>query len=148
MAGILNKRSRFIDLVITQEGKRQIAAGKLRAEYASLSDSAVWYSTNEKNEEVRKRIYFESMESPNNVIVLEKDDSGKLVDFDFSPTGSIVGNNIFDKDATATNSLKLKPVTGSAFSKILFPTIIYFHQMRQDLICIRLSVLAENNLLH
>ena len=74
MAGILNKRSRFIDLVITQEGKRQIAAGKLRAEYASLSDSAVCYSTNEKNEEVRKRIYFESMESPNNVIVLEKDD--------------------------------------------------------------------------
>ena len=98
MAGILNKRSRFIDLVITQEGKRQIAAGKLRAEYASLSDSAVCYSTNEKNEEVRKRIYFESMESPNNVIVLEKDDSGKLVDFDFSPTGSIVGKNIFSKE--------------------------------------------------
>ena len=37
------------------------------------------------------------MESANNVIVLEKDDSGKLLDFDFSPSGSIVGENIFSK---------------------------------------------------
>ena len=29
--GILDKKTRFIDLVVTQEGKRQIAAGKLRA---------------------------------------------------------------------------------------------------------------------
>ena len=118
MAGILNKRSRFIDLVITQEGKRQIAAGKLRAEYASLSDSAVWYSTNEKNEEVRKRIYFESMESPNNVIVLEKDDSGKLVDFDFSPTGSIVGENIFSSDATGSDLHKIKRSSGEQFASL------------------------------
>ena len=98
MAGILNKRTRFIDLVITKEGKRQIASGNLRAEYASLTDASVYYTSNEKTEEVRKRIYFEAMESPNNTIVLEKDDSGKLVDFDFSPTGSIVGENIFSKD--------------------------------------------------
>ena len=38
MAGILNKKFRFIDYVVTQEGKRQLASGMLRAEYASVSD--------------------------------------------------------------------------------------------------------------
>lgn len=115
MAGILDSKTRFIDLIVTQEGKRQIASGKLRAEYASLSDSQVFYDKTEV-EEVSNRIYFQTMDSPNNVIVLEKDDSGRLIDFNFSPTGSIVGNDIFDKDPKITNMLSLKAVTGSAFS--------------------------------
>jgi len=45
--GILDKKTRFIDLVITQEGKRQIAAGKLRAELASLSDGTAFYDKSE-----------------------------------------------------------------------------------------------------
>jgi len=120
MAGILNKRTRFIDLVITKEGKRQIASGNLRAEYASLTDASVYYTSNEKTEEVRKRIYFEAMESPNNTIVLEKDDSGKLVDFDFSPTGSIVGENIFskDKEAIPEDLHKLKLTKGNQFASL------------------------------
>ena len=115
MAGILDSKTRFIDLIVTQEGKRQIASGKLRAEYASLSDSQVFYDKTEVAD-VSNRIYFQAMDSPNNVIVLEKDDSGKLIEFNFSATGSIVGNDIFDKDTTVTSSLKLKAVTGNAFA--------------------------------
>jgi len=115
MAGILDSKKRLIDLIVTQEGKRQIASGKLRAEYASLSDSQVFYDKNEVAD-VSNRIYFQVMDSPNNVIVLEKDDSGKMIEFNFSATGSIVGNDIFDKDTTVTSSLKLKAVTGNAFA--------------------------------
>jgi len=119
MAGILNKKSRFIDLVITQEGKRQMAAGKLRAEYASLSDASVSYDQNMITDDVRKRIYFETMEKSENVIVLEKDDSGKLIDFDFSPTGSITGDNIFSKGTDLTQDLhKLKLATGAQFASL------------------------------
>lgn len=120
MSGILNKKTRFIDLVITQEGKRQMAQGKLRAEFASLSDGSVSYDANDRVEDVKKRIYFETMESPNNVIVLEKDDSGRLVDFDFSPTGSIVGENIFNKpeDAQPQDLHKLKMTQGSQFASL------------------------------
>lgn len=120
MAGILDKKKRFIDLVITQEGKRQMSQGNLRAEYASLSDASVAYNLNDRAEDVRKRIYFETMESPNNVIVLEKDDSGKLLDFDFSPTGSIVGNNIFAKpeNATPEDLHRLKMSSGSQFASL------------------------------
>ena len=115
MAGILDSKTRFIDLIVTQEGRRQISQGKLRAEYASLSDAETYYDKSEVDE-VSNRIFFQAVDSPNNSIVIEKDDSGKMLDFNFSPTGSIVGENIFDKDTTVTNSLKLTAVTGSAFA--------------------------------
>ena len=101
MAGILDKKTRFIDLIVTQEGKRQIASGKLRAEYASLSDSSVFYDKGQVDDDVRKRLYFQPMHRHTDVLVLEKDDSGKLIDFDFSPTGSIVGEAIFSKEENA-----------------------------------------------
>jgi len=115
MAGILDKKTRFIDYVITQEGKRQLASGQMRAMYASVTDMHTFYDAAE-HDDVNNRIFFQVMERPENVIVLEKDDSGSLIDFNFSPTGSIVGNNVFDKDATATNRLKLIAVTGSKFA--------------------------------
>ena len=115
MAGILDSKTRFIDFVITREGKRQIASGKMRAEYASVSDVNTFYGKND-HDNVDDRIYFEVMHNRSNSIVIEKDDSGRIIDFDFSPTGSIVGNDIFDKDNAVTSSLKLSPVTGSNFA--------------------------------
>lgn len=112
--GILDKKTRFIDLVVTQEGKRQIAAGDLRAEFASLSDCNAFYDKAHKDD-ISQRLYFEVMERAENSIVLEKDDSGKLVSFNFSPTGSIVGNNIFLKDTSNAQKLSLNAVTGSSF---------------------------------
>lgn len=112
--GILDKKTRFIDLVITQEGKRQIAAGKLRAEFASLSDIGTFYSKADHGD-VDKRIYFEVMERPENSIVLEKDDSGKLIPYNFSPTGSIVGNDVFE-GSVESDVYSLKAVTGSQYS--------------------------------
>jgi len=96
----------------------------LRAEYASLSDASVSYENNLTVDDVRKRIYFQTMEKPENVIVLEKDDSGKLIDFDFSSTGSITGDNIFStgpgiNTVTSGSDLhKLKLTTGSQFASL------------------------------
>lgn len=112
--GILDKKTRFIDLVVTSEGKRQMAAGKLRAEFVSLSDCHAFYDKSELDD-VANRLYFETMHRRENQIVLEKDDSGKLLSFDFSPTGSLVGNDIFVKDTTITTSLKLKASRGPDF---------------------------------
>lgn len=112
--GILDKKTRFIDLVVTQEGKRQIAAGKLRAEFATLSDIGTFYSKAE-HDDVDNRIYFEVMERPENSIVLEKDDSGKLVPYNFSPSGSIVGNDVF-LGKVESDIFKLTAVTGSQYS--------------------------------
>ena len=80
MAGILNKKTRFIDLAITNEGKRQLAAGMLIPEYASATDMHTFYEKSEKYDDVRKRLMFQVMEKPENKIVLEVDDSGNLGD--------------------------------------------------------------------
>ena len=129
--GILDKKTRFIDLVVTQEGKRQIAAGKLRAEFASLSDCNAFYDKAHKDD-ISQRLYFEVMERPENSIVLEKDDSGKLINFNFSPTGSIVGNNIFLKDTSVAKKLSLSAATGSQFevgqNAVLDTAIRHFKQ--------------------
>lgn len=129
--GILDKKTRFIDLVVTQEGKRQIAAGKLRAEFASLSDCNAFYDKGHKDD-ISQRLYFEVMERPENSIVLEKDDSGKLINFNFSPTGSIVGNNIFLKDTSVAQKLSFGAVTGSDFevgqNSVLDSSLRHFKQ--------------------
>jgi hypothetical protein len=113
--GILDKKTRFIDLVITQEGKRQIASGQLRAEFASLSDCNAFYDSGSVDD-VSNRIYFEVMERPENSIVMEKDDSGRLIPFNFSPKSTILGNNIFTKNPDQTNFLELTAATGSQFA--------------------------------
>ncbi len=119
MAGILDKKTRFVDLIVTQEGKRQIAAGKLRAEYASFTDMHAFYKKGYTYSEVTDRIYFEPMERPEHSITIEKDDSGKLVQFDHSPTGSIVGDAIFEKENVIQQDLhKLKIATGSQFASL------------------------------
>ena len=119
MAGILDKKTRFIDLVVTQEGKRQLASGKLRAEFGSASDMHTFYQKGYTYSEVTDRLYFEAMERPENLIVLESDDSGKLLPFEYSATGSIVGNNIFEKENVITSDLhKMKISTGSQFSSL------------------------------
>lgn len=92
MAGILNKKTRFIDLVITQEGKRQIAEGLLRAEYASATDMHAFYEKNQTAEETSDRIYFQVAERKSNSLVLEKDDSGKIIQNDIGGL-TIVGSD-------------------------------------------------------
>jgi len=130
MAGILDTKTRFIDLVVTQEGKRQIASGKLRAEFASLTDSNAFYDKSESIKEAGDRIYFQAMEKPEDVFVIEKDDSGILLDFNFASTGTLVGENIFApaEDAVTEDLHKQLLATGSQFSSLGGSISDYFLQ--------------------
>lgn len=140
MAGILDKKTRFIDLVITQEGKRQIASGELRAEYASLTDMHAFYDKNQTHDEVSKRIYFEVAERPENSLVLEKDDSGRLIQQDAVDGMTIVGENIFEeflKDAGLETQRRT----------FLFSKGEQFSSRTHDLIKMSINHLNKNNLL-
>lgn len=117
--GILDKKTRFIDLVVTQEGRRQIAAGQLRAEFASFSDCNAFYHVGE-TDNVNERLYFEVAERPENSIVLEKDDSGKIVNFNTDPKMTIMGQYLFTASLaqTSSNLTELVAVTGSQFASV------------------------------
>ena len=113
--GILDKKTRFIDLIITEEGKRQLSEGGLSPAFASLSDCFSFY---EENEDPSTRIYFEATSRPEDLIIYQKKDNGKLfskIDSSFS----VIGDKIFEQNGSAEDINKITAVTGSQFQSFL-----------------------------
>ena len=44
MSGILNSKQSFVDTVLTAEGRRQLASGEFRIEFATFSDNEIFYA--------------------------------------------------------------------------------------------------------
>ena len=97
MAGILDSKTRIMDVIITQEGRRQIAEGNLRAEFLSFTDGSAFYEKSGSHgaTDATSRIYFEAVSKLNDMITLENDDSGNLIQFDFSPKNTLVNEQLF-----------------------------------------------------
>ncbi len=84
MAGILDSKSRIMDVVITEQGRRQLASGQMKIEYATFTDLGAFYFGDEDGviEDPTGRIYFEAASDlPSDLITFETDDSGLLVPF-------------------------------------------------------------------
>lgn len=122
MSGILDKKKRFIDFVVTNHGKKKLSEGDFRASFVSLTDSTAAYTSKFESgkslSDIRNFQIETNTKSVNDVIVYEFDDSGKLFLNDISGS-SIVGNKIFTKETTTENG-KTKVInrisTGSLFS--------------------------------
>jgi len=113
VSGILDSKVRVIDAVITQEGKRQIANGGLRSVFASVSDKHTYYeaSAASGSADATVRLYFESpTECINDSIVMESDDSGKLLGYPvqgsefYNTDGVISGRTSVSGTLTYANS--------------------------------------------
>ena len=120
--GILNKKKRFIDLVVTAHGKRKLAENHFSPALGSLTDMHTMYDTDSsssaKNTSDNDRISIETpFKKTTDVIVHEFDDSGKLSIFDISGS-SIVGNKIFTATTNEGNTTDIKKLisTGSIFA--------------------------------
>jgi hypothetical protein len=81
--GILDSKTRVIDAIITQEGRRQLAAGDMRIEYVSFSDAGTYYAADisSGSADATKRIYLEACNLPQDQITFEADDSGRVKPF-------------------------------------------------------------------
>jgi len=90
MAGILDKKSRIIDIVVTPEGRKQMHSGEYRPLYASFTDSQSFYESDpvSGSSDATERIYFESFSLPIDQITYETDESGMLLGF--NPGGNLV----------------------------------------------------------
>ena len=80
MAGILDKKSRIIDAVLTTEGRRQLGEGTLSVSYATFTDGEVFYvpSSEYGHEDPTARLYIEACSLPQDQIIFEANDEGKL----------------------------------------------------------------------
>jgi len=110
--GILDSKTRVFDTIITQEGKRQLAFGKMKIEYVSFSDDFSFYTSKEESGEVTNRIYFEANSQYQDQICFEADDSGLLLPFPNSVV-EIANGSILSSSNGYYNT-----VTGSQFSSL------------------------------
>jgi len=95
MAGILNSKQRIMDVLVTSNGRRQIADGKFKIEYASFSDHGVFYRNDGTGvaDDAASRVAFESYASNTDVIIPEIN-SYNAISMDTSSGKNIVNGSV------------------------------------------------------
>ena len=83
MAGILDKKTRFMDSFLTQTGREQLAKGELNFAFATFSDLATFYESSRedpnKASDAINRIFFEAANRPQDLVIPEFDADGGIV---------------------------------------------------------------------
>jgi hypothetical protein len=91
--GFLCSKTRIFDTIITLQGRQQLAAGKLKAEFYSFTDMGAFYTQDTSisaSLDGTRRAYLEANSMPQDMITFESDDSGKLVTF--KPSNFLIRN--------------------------------------------------------
>jgi hypothetical protein len=85
---MLDSKTRIIDTIITEEGKRQLAAGTFKPIFYSFSDASAVYSPadisvsgSSPEQNTATIVAFEAMSLPQDQVAFESDDAGNLAVF-------------------------------------------------------------------
>ena len=130
MAGILNNKTRIIDVFLTKEGRKQLAQQDLKFSYYSFSDLSAIYdlSTVISSSEYDQtdRFILEAGSLPQDSITFESNDSGKLIGFPVSGTTgySFLEGQIYQKNVSGSHSLITDDDFSSLAGNILFSSSI------------------------
>jgi len=108
MAGILDAKSRIMDVVLTQQGRQQIASGRMKIEYASFTDLGASYDAtiNFSIEDPSTKIYLEALSDVSaDMITFETDDSGYLRPFTGDNAAISAGGSLVSGSSDLIGSL-------------------------------------------
>ena len=101
MAGILNKKERMLDMIVTHEGRRQAAQGQLKIAYATFTDMHTFYQASGSfgvEEPADSRLFFEATNRAQDVVVPELEPGNSLRPFktgDFFVDGHTMASGSF-----------------------------------------------------
>lgn len=120
MAGILDSKQRILDTILTTEGRKQIAQGKLRAEFYSFTDAGTHYSQEtivSGGLDETYRVQLEAASWLQDTITIEADDSGRLTGFPISGSDRYVfrGGQIL----SSSSENQTVAVTGSKYASLV-----------------------------
>ena len=118
MAGILDSKTRIMDVIVTAEGRRQMFRGDLRAEYASFTDGQAFYEKDpvSGSTDATDRIMFEAVSRLEDSIIFESSiDGGTIEGFSPDPNFTMSGGGIYKADTTTGG---FNVITGSEFLTI------------------------------
>jgi hypothetical protein len=101
--GILDSKNRIIDAIVTEEGRRQLAAGTFKISFATFTDGNTFYEADpvSGSSDETARILFEARSKTQDSIVFEADDSGLLL------PKIIEGSNIIVRNGQIVSSSNL-----------------------------------------
>ena len=74
MSGILDNKKRIMDVVLTKEGRRQMANGDIRIHFASFTDKHTFYEADavSGSSDASDRLFFEASSLPFDQITLKQ----------------------------------------------------------------------------
>lgn len=122
MSGMLDNKSRIMDVILTQEGKRQLASGDMRIEHLSFTDGGTFYLPDATSGSLTTthRIFLEATSLPQDKIAFEADDSGNLKPINndqLVKNGNILVYGIEQVTGSITSSLEsVSVLSGDDFS--------------------------------
>ena len=107
MSGILDKKSRIIDFVITRNGREQIESGDIRYKFASLSDKSIVYTKDHDLSKINKSDISKSEIDFLPLEVLSKENDSINPEFDiakFYSTEGVELKRITENDSILVNT--------------------------------------------
>lgn len=116
MAGILDKKTRFMDTFLTDRGRQELAKGELRFSFATISDYGTFYDSSLASPTVASdatvRIQFEACNRPQDLVIPEFDSDGGM----FFPAGpfDIVNGQLSVLSGSSTGLIKGQSLVSSA----------------------------------
>lgn len=125
MAGILNPKSRIMDLIMTQEGKRQLAAGDFKVRYASFTDRGTYYdqtSVTGSYDSAVERPLFEASNLPFDSITIEANDHGNVLAVGVNVNND--GNRILIADGKISTAKDGSPFLNDANTDSRFASLV------------------------
>ena len=105
MAGILNNKSRILDVILTDIGRDQMNRGEFEVSFATFSDNGTQYVDNDTSPGVMASItdnlYFETFSCPYDEIVPEIDNVGDFIlTRQVSPTLTVKDGVLYEKSGS------------------------------------------------
>jgi len=112
MAGFLNSKQRIMDVMISNNGRRQIADGTFDIKYASFSDYGVFYRNDGTGiaDDASVRLMFEAFTSNGDVIIPEINDQNSM-SMGTSSGNQVVNGKVYTSGSAITGTANI--VTGS-----------------------------------
>lgn len=116
MSGILDSKKRILDVVLTEEGRKQVARGDLRIDSYSFSDAGTYYRGDiaSGSADATVRLQFESSNLPQDSITFESNDDGRLLSFKNSAGIQLNDGSIIEFTTSVTSSATF--LKGSEFT--------------------------------
>ena len=124
MAGLLDSKKRFVDTVITAEGRRQLAAGGFQVRFVTFTDKDVFYGKDTASGSIDQSelIQLEAPSMlPNDVITLESNLFGNVIADVVSGVSSSNGQplSVLDGRLVQFTSASKNVITGSEYQSLM-----------------------------